>query len=124
MAKNGKCISNDQMKKPTFFYRKKKKPKEEPRVTNQNEHTPPYLTTTVFPRSELAALEIVSATSEKFSGAAEMDVFETVFDVNNVDDGAVKADAAENKVAVRLRIASFIVVAGSCVLIFLVVRRL
>ena len=72
----------------------------------------------VFPRNEPAASEIVSATSAKFSGAAEIDVLEIVFGVNKAvdDDGTVKADAAENKVAVTVKAASdFIVIATWCV---------
>ena len=57
---------------------------------------------------------MVSATSEKFSGAAKVDVLESAFDrIKAVDDdGAVKADAAENKVAVNFRaVKDFIVLA-------------
>jgi hypothetical protein len=89
-----------------------------PAAKSQNEHTPPYFTTTVCPRSDLEAADIVPAMSEKFSGAAEIDDWEIALGVDNAvdDDGAVKADAAENSVAVKVKTASnFIVEAGCCV---------
>jgi hypothetical protein len=64
----------------------------------------------VFPFSELAASAIVSATSEKFSGAAVIDVLEMIVFCVFVN-GVVNADATENKVAVMVKTASdFIVV--------------
>ena len=79
------------------------------------------MTTTVCPRSDLAASEIVSATSEKFSGAEEIDVEEIVFDrgvnVNNAidDDGGVKPDADDNMDAVTIKaVNDFMMVVGCC----------
>jgi len=82
-------------------------------ATTQNKHTPPYLTTTVFPLSDFDASAIVSAISEKFSGAAEIDVLVSLVGVRNAVDGAVKADAAENKVAVNvMTVNDFIVISN------------
>lgn len=79
--------------------------------TNAAQRTPPYFTTTVFPFSELAASAIVSATSEKFSGAAEINVLEMIGFLCCVVNGVVNADATENKVAVTVKTANdFIVV--------------
>ena len=58
-------------------------------------HTPPYFTTTVWPLKDLAASEIVSAISEKFSGTALRDK-EDVNDAGDDDAGEIKPDAPDS----------------------------
>jgi len=69
---------------------------------------PPYFTTTVLPRSDLVACEIVSATSEKFSGALvakERDEEIEDLDLDNRGGRQSKPNATDNRHRVNIKAA-------------------
>ena len=68
-------------------------------------HTPPYFTTTVLPRSDLVACEIVSAMSEKFSGALDVKERDEETDVLDhlVDDMGSKPNATDSRNTITIK---------------------